>query len=256
MSEQKVLGNPFEEENFVGGGGGWDGRIVTVTAAVAKLHTLQNAVDKDGKPIIKNVLEITGITDDQDAEWHEQWGAGGLVPLADGSGFVNTDGSPGSFHKNCEMAKVNKYLKAAGFDMGRLWDAEKQRQNVNGLVGARFLMKGEVVVDKEGKVKKNKKGYEVQRFYPVKFEGFAANTPGGAGGGGSTPPEELTTKAVENVRAVLTENGGKATRAELIRKLAEKLAKDPDGNKVVALVAKADFHKDKPWTVDGTGYTL
>jgi hypothetical protein len=257
MSEQKKAVNPFDEDNFIGGGGLWDGKTVTILSAVAKLHPLSSngapVLDNNGQPIIKNIVEFTGIADEDEAERREQYGAGSLLPTADGEGFVKADGTPGAFHKNSDMAKVLRYVKASGFDVSKLWDEATEKPKLSGFVGARFVFKGEATKDLEGNIKKNKKGYEQQRYYPIEFKGFK-NVP--QNGSNTAPSSELTDKAVGVVVSVLTENGGKATRAELVRKLAAKLAGDPEGNKIVALVAKADFHKDRPWTVDGTGYTL
>ena len=261
MSDVKKDVNPFEEENFISGGGLWEGKVVTILSAKTKLDPMTRGdgsavLNDQGKQVVKNVLEIVAIADDEEAERRETYSAGAsLLPTADGEGFLRADGTPGAFHQNCEMAKFAKYIKAGGYDVALLWDKARGRATVLPLVGARFLMKGEAQHDKDGEIKKNKKGYTQQKFYPTEFKGFKANV--GGGGGSSAPaPGELEAKAVQGVLEVLAESGGKATRAELVRKLAAKLAQDVDGNKVIALVAKADFHKDRPWTVDGTGYTL
>jgi len=261
MAEKQVTDNPFDDSNFVGGGGLWDGKIVTITVAKTLVHWVtkgsgESAVpvlNDNGQPAFKNVLEVRGIADDEDVERYEQYSAGSLIPTEDGLGFVRIDGTPAAFHKGCEMSKFGRLIKAGGFDVGKLWDSEKKRQNVTGLVGSRFLFKGEPTLDKDGKPKINKKGYEMLRFWPVKYEGVVA---AGAIVGVSAPNSELTDKAIKAVAEALGELGGKASRSELVRKLATKLSGDADGNKIIALVAKADFHKGRAWTVDGTGYSL
>lgn len=262
MGEQKKMGNPFEEENFIGSGGLWDGKVVTILRAKAIVDRLAY---KDGSPVlgadgtqaVRNCVEIFGIADDQEFERRETYSVGALLPTADGNGFVKPDGSPfNGFHKNSEMAKFCRGLQQGGFPMGKLWDAASEKATFDGLVGAQVVMHGEAKHDKNGNIKKNAKGYEEQKFFPVEFKGFktgVAATPVAA----VTDTTALVYKANDAVMTALTELGGKATRAELVRKLSAMLVNDKvDGNKIVAMVARAEFHKDKPWTVDGTGYSL
>lgn len=260
MSESKKIGNPFDEANFVSGGGLWDGKTVTILTAKCIVDKLTNADgssvinDRTGEPAVKNVLAITGIADEEEAERRETYSAGSLVPTADGDGFVKADGSPSAFYKTCEMAKFSKFIKDGGFPIGTLWDEEAQHMRVGRLVGARFVFKGEPTLDKDGHQKKNKKGYDVLKFYPVQYvgqkQGVATVTAAEASG------SEIRDKAVEVVLSILTEAGGKIGRAELVRKVSAALAGDQRCNKVLAMVTRDDFHKDVPWTRDTTGFSL
>jgi hypothetical protein len=261
MAEQKKHGNPFDEANFITGGGLWDGKIVTITAAKTMVDYLKygdgSAVinDRTGEPAFNNCLEIRGIADEEEAERRETYSAGNLVPTQDGEGFLTADGQPGEFREKSEMAHLAKLLRAGGFDISLLWDAGTERVHVSKLIGARFEMKGEAKLDKDGKPKINKKGYENQKFYPVRFLGYKNGGPPASTGQGGTNPA-LKDKAIEVVLAILGEAGGKVTRAELVRKISAKMAGDTDANKILALVTKDDFHKDVPWTRDGTSFTL
>ena len=259
MSEHKKIGNPFDEANFISGGGLWDGKTVTILGAKCIIDRLTNADgssvinDRTGEPAVKNVLAITGVADEEEAERRETYSAGALVPTADGDGFVRPDGTPQAFHKGCEMAKFSKSIKDGGFQIASLWDDEAQQMRVSRLVGARFVFKGEPTLDKDGKPKKNKKGYDVMKFYPVQFTGMKAGATGTVTESGAN---DLRDKAVEVVLDVLTAAGGKIGRAELVRKVSAAMAGDPRCNKVLALVTRDDFHKGVPWTRDATGFSL
>lgn len=260
MSEHKKIGNPFDEANFVSGGGLWDGKTVTILTAKCIIDRLTNADgsavinERTGQPATKNVLAITGLADEDEAERRETYSAGGLVPTADGEGFLKPDGTPSPFHKGCEMAHFSKLIKDGGFDTSTLWDEEAQRMRMSRLVGTRFIFKGEQTLDKDGKPKKNKKGYDVLKFYPVQFVGMKA------GAATVTATEstanELRDKAIEVVLGILTEAGGKVGRAELVRKVSAAMAGDVRCNKILALVTRDDFHKDVPWTRDATSFSL
>jgi hypothetical protein len=262
MSEHKKIGNPFDEANFVSGGGLWDGKTVTILTAKAVIDRLTNADgssvinERTGQPATKNVLAITGIADEDEAERRESYSAGGLVPTADGDGFIKPDGTPSGFHKGCEMAHFSKCIKDAGFPIASLWDEEAQHMRVGRLVGARFVFKGQPTLDKDGKQKKNKKGYDVLKFYPVQFVGMKAGS-GATTSAGESSAADLREKAVEVVLGILTAaEGGKVGRAELVRKVSAAMAGDQRCNKVLALVTRDDFHKDVPWTRDATSFSL
>jgi hypothetical protein len=247
--------NPFDAENLITGGGLWDGKVVTILSAKTCLDPMAR---RDGTPVlneqtgqqaVRHVLQITGIADDEEKERVEKYSAGGLMPTADGEGFQKPDGTPGGkFHANSEMGKFTAGIQSGGFDTKLLFKDGKTR--VSGLIGARFLMKGEPLKNKEGKVKINDKGFEQMKFYPVEFKGFSGKA------AAATPGADYAPKAAETVLAILSESNGKVSRADLIRKISQKLAGDPDVNKVLALISKDDFHKDQPWTRDGTGYSL
>ena len=256
----KRIGNPFDPENLSHGGGLWDGKVVTILTAKAMLDHMTYGdgrpviSERDGNPIIKNVIAITGIADEEEAERRETYSVGQLVPTADGESFTDPKtGEVAPFNNKSEAGKLTQYLKDSGFDIGLLWDDDAQKMKVSGLVGAQFLFGGEAQKDKDGKVKVNKKGYEQQKFYPIEFKGFKA-------GVGKSAPQtnasELRDKAVEVVLEIIDEAGGKIGRADLVRKISSKMAGDARANKVLALVTRDDFHKDVPWTRDATGFSL
>ena len=274
MSETQTQGqaafNPFDPDQFVHGGGLWDGKTVTITSAVAKTEALKYG---DGKPVldaktgqqsIQTALYLTGIADGgDDKERHEEYSVGGtLVPTPDGQGFVRPDGGPAKFHANSNMGKLAAALKASGFDIASLIDpvpGGPPKQRLDRLTGARFVFKAEAKLGKDGKAIKDKKGYDKHIHLPVKFVGYAQGVqakPAGNGGVQAPAPGALDGKATGAVVAALTAAGGKATRADLVRGLAQSLAGDPDANAIIGLVVRDDFHKGKPWQYDGTQASL
>lgn len=260
MSNERK-GNPFLPENFLKGGGLWDGKTVTVTKAFTEIHKLAYA---DGSPVTGNdgkqsqftCLSIVGITEDSESERKEQYKAGSLQPNADGTGFIDPKtGGPGYWHESSEMAHFAGALYAAGFPVEKLFDEKTQTYDVRPLVGAKLLMKGSARIGKDGKVKVSKKGFEEQSFLPIEFKGFVA----GAGSSAAPTPANggaVAELAEETIVGVLAEAGAKVSRSDLLKKVGAALHGNPDANKVIALIAKDDFHKDKPWTRDGTGYVL
>lgn len=253
MTEQL---NPFDDVNFSAGGGLWDGKTVTITSAVAAVERLVNG---DGSPVLndkgeqaaQNVLLITGLADDDETERRQGYTSGGLVPTNDGDGFVKTDGTPGTFHKNSKAAKFFSAIKAGGFDLNRLIIDGKP--SLKGLVGARFTFVGVDRLDKNGLPKKNKKGYTMQDFFPVKFLGIVTGrevvSPSAAGNGVARKEAQAV------VLALLAETGGKLTRAEMLRKVAGKVIGKPNGNAILAIISRDDFHTGAPWSWDGLQLT-
>jgi hypothetical protein len=256
MTEQVTVpvesSNPFDPDSFVHGGGLWDGKIVTITGAVAKTEALAYG---DGKPVVdpktgaqttQTGLIVSGISDGaDDKERRETYSCGDrLVPTPDGQGFVSRDGGAPKIHANSNLGKFAAALKASGFDLSTL--IEGGQQKLGKLVGARFMFKGEPKVGRDGKALKDKKGYDKNLYLPVKFVGYA--TGGGVVGNG------LATKADAAVVAALA--GGPLSRADLVRTLAQSLAGDGDSNAVIGLVIRDDFHKGKPWKYDGVTASL
>jgi len=263
MSDEKKVVNPFDESNFLTGGGIWDGKTVTITGA----KTVDELIsDGQGNPVMDfkdpskqshfRGLVLTGIADDAENERREQYSAGSLIPTDDGEGFRLPPGPDGRvsdkpvrFHESSGMAEFSRRLGASGFDVSKLLVDGKLK--VSALTGARFVMRGQPKKDKEGKQKVSKKGYDEFRFFPEKFvgyrEGLVAPAP---------VSNVLRDKAISTVVTVLGENGGTLGRAEMVRKISAALAKDADANKVIALISRDEFHKDVPWTRDGTSYRL
>jgi len=249
--------NPFDPSNFIEGGGLWDDKIVTITGSKFGLYHMKRGdgsavVDnKTGEPVVKRVWEITGIADDDERERQERYSIGSLQPTADGESFTKPDGSFGTFHKNADAAKFASGLFNGGFDVNLLFDAETGKAKASALVGARIRFKAEAQLDKDGNPKKNKKGYEMQNFYPSEFIGFKDGVAAAAG-----PSDEDVTLAQDTVVAVLTALGGSASRGDVIREVTKKLAGTENGPKVIQLLVKPEFNAAAPWTLDGTTLSI
>lgn len=264
MSEKKQFdANPFDTSTLAKGGGLWDGKTITVISAKATIDHLKYG---DGSPVIdsrtgepsrRNVIEIVGIAEDEEKERRETYSVGRLIPTADGEGFLTPEGTQAPFSEKSEAGKFATALEAAGYDKSVLWDDKAKKTRLSALAGATFRMKGEARLDKDGNIKKNKKGYEEQKFYPVEYLGQKA---GGNGHASTTTAPgngiAIRDKAVDTVTSLLAANNGTLTRTDLIRKLSEALAKDTDCNKVLALVVREEFHKDVPWKRNGTTLVL
>jgi hypothetical protein len=274
MSEvDKAAGsNPFDPETFSHGGGLWDGKTVTITSAVAKAQALSYG---DGKPVIDDKtktqsiqtgLFLKGIAEGDEKEREESYGVGDrVVPLPDGRGFQSKDGGPLKFHANSGIAKLSAALKAAGFDLGNLIERNADgsvTQRMDRLVGARFVMRGEQRLGRDGKPLKDKKGYDKMAFYPATFVGYVAGQGGVASTGGNgavaaAPAGALAEKAAGAVTVALTAaKDGKLNRADLVRTLAAQLAGDPESNAIIGLVVRDDFHKGQKWAYDGVTASL
>ena len=250
--------NPFLEENFASGGGLWDGKTVTVIGSKTEIERLSFG---DGSPVldkktgeqsIRNVWSVIGIAEDDERERKETYSLGGLIPTADGEGFTRPDGTPGVLHKNSEAAKFAAALKASGFDVASLFDMDTGKIHVDRLVGARIVFKGEARLDKDGKPKVNKKGYEQLRFMPESFLGMKD----GVGAAKVGPSEEDLAFAVETITGILAEGGGSMGRADIVRAVTTKLNGDPRGPQIVQQILKPEFHASAPWTLDGTTLSL
>ena len=159
------------------------------------------------------------------------------------------DGSSGTFAKNSEIAEFLRRIRAGGYDVPSLFDEETGKTYFSRLIGAKFHFEGVDKQDKDGKPKLNAKGFVQQAFYPTIFVGQVA----AAGKGANGNPDELRDKAIALVTAILTESGGQASRAEVVRRVG--LSGGPDTNKIIALLAGGKL-TGTPWVVDGTGYRL
>ena len=257
------LVNPYDSDNFIAGGGLWDGKTVTITSVVAKREIMKRGDgtpvldNQTGEPIIKNNLEIRGIADGEENERYEQYSIGSMIPTADGNGFTKADGTPSPVHKSAEAAKFFDGVKAGGFNVGLLWDAATGKSSLSALVGARFVFRAEAKLDKDGKAKKNNKGYDQNRFIPSKFVGFSQTVKAGNGTINAGVADALKAKATETVLAVLAgAENHTVTRVELVRKVGAALAGDADSSKIIALVTRDEFHKDQSWKRDGASYSL
>lgn len=249
--------NPFAEENFVSGGGLWDGKVITIIEAKTEIDALKygdgSPVLNDGQPAVRNVLSIVAIADGDERERRETYSAGSVIPTADGEGFTKADGSPAVFHSSTQIARFIK--GAVGFDWGKLWDPATGRQYFRKLVGARFEMKGVEKKDKNGKVKThdyNGKKYTDYEYYPVRFVGYKAGAPAT-----TKPASDVLAKGRQVVLDLLAaSDGGKLTQVEVVRGIGAKMNGDPDRVAIVSLVTKPEFHDGAPWKRDGSTLTL
>lgn len=258
--------NPLDPENFSQGGGLWDGKTVTITSAVAKTEALtykdgSPVLDKDTKqPSFQTALFLRGIADGgDDKERHEEYSVGDkLAPAADGRGFVAKDGGPLKFHANSNFAKLAAALKASGFPIGELYDPATRAQRLDKLVGARFVMKADARIGRDGKPLKDAKGYTKNIHLPVKFVGYVQGgvqaAPVGNGAAAPAAGDAVAKKAEAAVLGALAK--GPLSRADLVRTLAQALAGDPDANAVIGLIVRDDFHKGKAWKYDGQQASL
>ena len=252
--------NPLNPDTFSHGGGLWDGKTVTITSAAARRQPLTYGdgtavIDaKTKEQSILNALFITGIADGgDDRERHEEYSVGDkCVPTPDSEGFTALEGGLPKFHANSNMGKFAAALKASGFDISTLLVAGKLK--FSNLVGARFVMKGEPKIGRDGKPVTDKKGYGKNAHYPVKFVGYTTAAATGAKPNGGVGGDALRTKAAGAVVKALA--GGPLSRADLVRTLAQTLAGDPESNSIIGLVIRDDFHAGQPWKYDGITVSL
>ncbi len=260
MSEPFV--NPLDDVNFIQGGGLWDGKTVTILSSKTDVDLLAY---KDGSPVIntdtgeqsrRNVWKISGIAEDEDRERQETYSMGALVPTADGEGFVRADGSSGVLHKNSEAGRFSAALKAAGFDVGSLFDATTGKTVLSRLTGAQLTFKAEPKLDKNGEPKKNKKGYVENRFFPITFVGRKSGVGGNGVGTPTATDPGLHAFALETVTKVLDANGGSLSRANLLKEVGKVIAGDTRSPAVVSLLIRPEFFADTPITVDGATISI
>lgn len=250
--------NPFAAENRTEGGGGgfWNNKTITILEAGLAVDAIKNWVDPNtGLPGISNVLFVKGV-DEDGRERREAYSTGQNRPSTDGKHLVKPDGTQTeTFVSNCHAAFFADALIKGGFDVEKLFNAETGAFQLENLVGAQFEFYSVERKNKEGGTKKSKDGKYTEYYHlPSKFVGYVAGRQqtGASSGNGAVVRE----KAIATVTEILGEAGGKVSRVDLIRKLQIKLSKDTDANKVLALIAKPDFHQDAPWTSDGAGYSL
>ncbi len=258
MVDKAEVVNPLEPDNFAAGGGLWDDKIVTVTGSK---YAIDRLTYKDGSPVkdsktgeqaIRNVWAIEGVAEDDEKSREETYSIGGLIPTADGESFVKPDGTPGVLHKNSEAAKFSDGMKNGGFDLATLWDGSKVV--ASRLIGAQLRFKAVPRLDKDGNVKKNKKGYDQNSFYPVEYIG---RKEGVTAPGTAAPANDETRKlAVDTIAKVLKENGGSLGAAELVRLSSKALSGNPKAGEVAGLVLDATIDVGAPWTRDGATLTL
>ena len=249
--------NPYDPDEFSSGGQKWDDQVVQIVKAEFKVDFFKSG--KRGSPEEKpwidpktkkqgfgNVLAITGIGVDDEREWTETYGTGAFIPTEDGEQCVHPKDPSKRLNEKSGTAIFMGHLKNAGFDNSTLYP------KISALAGARILFKGYPVYLPDGGIKQ-KNGYDVIDYYPNGIEegGTAAVAQTVTAGNG------LAELADETVLEILgNAKDGKLTRAALVKEVSKALAGKPESNKVVALVVRADYHVDKPWTYSGTGISL
>ena len=257
MTEEFV--NPLDDDNFITGGGLWDGKTITVLGSEIGLEHIKYGdgspwLDKDGQPGVRRVWRVTGTAEDEDRERSETYSIGGLQPTADGEGFTNPrDGTPGKLHVTSEAGRFASALKKAGYDVAGLFNNKTGLTVVSRLIGARITFKAEPKLTKDGKVKTNKKGYVENYFFPQAYVGQAAGL--GKGNGAVVDPD-LQAFAQQKVVELLTENGGSMARADLFKNINKKLSGDARAVAVVGLLAQDGFYVDSPVVREGTQVKL
>ena len=108
-------------------------------------------------------------------------------------------------------------------------------------------------MDKNGKAKKNAKGYNQQKFWPRQFVGYRAGAESGSKSNGAS--DELRAEATAAVVAALNAAEGRTlTRASLVRALSNNPS--PNSNSIIQLVIKDEFHNNQPWVRTGSTYQL
>jgi len=236
--------NPFDPAGFATGGGLWDGKTVTITAAYFGLQTDylgQPFADREtGQSVDRHGLIIKGIGEGDETERREQYGLGRLKGTADGEAFAKADGTPEALHNMSGAAKFFEALAKSGFDMSRIYAGGVGR--ISGLIGAKIEFVGVAKLNDDGTPLLSKSGkYQQQYFYPGRTVGYLAKT-----GNGTT--DALVQKCRAIVKGLLA--GGPISRVDLVRAIATHLKGDPDSTALVSLVVQDAFLK-----AEGTGWT-
>jgi hypothetical protein len=250
--------NPYAADEFTRGGGFWDDKVVTITGAVFKLKPIvQGTGDKQVPWIdpetkeqgIAHILELKGIDAESEKERTEEYSIGQFIPSEGGEQCVHPKKPEKRLDERSLAARFFTALENAGHDNSKLYP------KISALVGYKILFKGEPVLLKDGSVKQNKNGYDVVNFLPVSIEGEGA---GAAAGAAAVPAgaNGLAKKADKTILGLMVKAEGKLTRKDLVKQISKTLAGDKDSNKIVALVVRQDFHKDKPWDYTGTEITI
>lgn len=231
MTESKNK-NPFLKDNMSqGGGAGWSGRVVLVTAASVERRKWTrgdgSAVlsSKTNEQIVSTSLIVKGIAEGTDREFTREYEAPFLMPTEDGDGFADPKRQDGSFTLKAS-SPAGKFISAfqdGGGDLGTISTVEKDGRvttHVSGLTGAKILFKAEAVLDKDGKPKVDKKGYPELLFFPD--EVLAQGQ--GRQGGNATSPEVASEAAALVTEIVNAAPDRRISKNKLVQE-ASKLAR-------------------------------
>jgi hypothetical protein len=261
MSEEKAFRNPYDVDNMPEGGGlTREGVVIKarfVTYPMARKDGSAVIDERTGQPSIFTGLRVitlrAGDAKNEGREDKYEWSAGKKARVsADGELLLDEKGEPAIIYKSSNLGKALERLAKGegGFDTKTLYP------RVSVLEGARLVFEGVNKIGADGKPKTHTyegKTYNDLDWIPVGYKGGAGSRAGAAGGNGATA-EDLAAKAERLVVELLGEAGGSIARKDLIRAIGQKGG--PDAIKVTTLVARADFHVDRPWTFDGTTLTL
>ena len=246
--------DPFDDANFAKSSL-FDDKVFTIVGVKAETDKFTNAdgsavLNDKGEQVTQNVLAVTILSEDADREQRQVYSTGALRPTEDHLGLQDASGKPldgvnVKLHGNSAAARFFTAIRKGGFDTKLLFPGGKQ--NFGALVGSKWTGKGVDKLDRNGEVKKNKKGYAIQDFYPAKFLGFSDKK--------VVAVADVREKAVEVVKALLAEAGGTLTKANMMRQAAGKLVGKPHANDILTYITKDEFHKSAPWHFDGTTLT-
>lgn len=249
----ELKGNPFKDENISFRGGALDNKTMIVTGIRVETKVFHNDDRPDSEV---GYLYLDGLIEGYGWTNSIHLSAGGQQrPSEDGLGFVGLNGEPTPFHVSCNLIKFLRKISKQGFDVDRLWDETERRHRFDRFVGARFHIIGDARKDaKTGEYVYKADGETPKIEYKYDFLGYG--TVADAEKSASEQPDGLRDKAIDAVLTALTEAGGSMGRADLVRAINKQLGSDPDKTKIAALLLKDSFHKDVPWTKDGSNLSL
>jgi hypothetical protein len=261
MSETtQAVANPYAVDNMPEGGG-----LTREVVVMDIKHVRYGMTYKSGEPVVddrtKQQSIFTGVRIDAVSldPGHEQkpgkyeysTGRKGK-PSADGEQLLNEDGTLAKLYKNSAWGEVVNNLRAGGFDPTQLFP------RVSVLKGAKLTMEGRDQKKADGTTKTyigtDKKVHNSIEWVPTKFNGYVQGGAGASATAGNGA--DLSAKAEAAVVAALAEAGGSIERKDLIRAIGTALKGDADAIKVTTLIARQDFHANRPWGFEGSTLTL
>lgn len=255
MADEKKPFNPYDVDQMLEGGGLTRDIVVTSAKYIVEPMTRRDGskvVDDKGQQSYFIGLRLIGLSTDPRAEGKESkydFSAGKKAkPSPDGEMLLDEKGEPARVYKTSNLGKFLEKLAEGGFEIATLYP------KVSMLMGAKLTMAGTDQKKADGTVKTytgtDGKVHNSIEWFPEKYNGGAGSRAEVSG----AAADAVTEKAVAAVVAVLA--AGPTERKDVIRALGTNLKGDPDAIKITTMVARADFHTDKPWTFDGTTLKL
>lgn len=227
---------------------GWKPEI-PVTIVKVRIENSEFHDDKTGSTNKRGTFWLHGV---QDGGEEERWYpfSAGKCQSKDG---INFDYPP---HESSAFAKLCEQLVAAGFDPESLKNVGPDGVvdfSLQNLVGHRFLFEMVQAIGQDGvSIKRDKNGFPIWTPVPVKYLGTGDSLPSTP----SSPDNTLRDETVALITKLLSDNEGFLGRVDLIKKLTQATAGNPNAPKILALATKESFHTDVPWTRDSAGYKL